>query len=63
MPHHKKAKAWLDKALQDTYVPIALSVVSVLAFIRISTNPKVFSPPHSIEYVEENLLRGSKIYG
>ena len=44
------------KALQDSYVPVALSVVSVLGFVRISTNPKVFSPPHSIDYVEENLL-------
>ena len=56
MPHHKKAKVWLDEALKDRYVPIAVSVVSVLAFIRISTNPKVFSPPHSIDYVEKNLL-------
>jgi uncharacterized protein len=56
MPHHAKARQWLEEALQDAYSPIALSIVSVLAFIRISTNPKVFNPPHTVEYIKKNFL-------
>jgi toxin-antitoxin system PIN domain toxin len=56
MPHHAKAREWLEESLQDSYSPVALSIVSVLAFIRISTNPKVFDPPHSVEYIKNNFL-------
>ncbi len=46
LEHHLKAKHWLDKKLNSP-VPIGIPWPSMLAFIRITTNPRIFSPPAS----------------
>jgi toxin-antitoxin system PIN domain toxin len=41
---HKKAKPWLSKLL-DGQEEVVFPLVSLLGFIRISTNPKIFERP------------------
>jgi uncharacterized protein len=46
-PQHAAAHAWLDARLND-YPRVALPWPSLLAFLRISTNPRLFSNPFSM---------------
>lgn len=47
MPHHAVAKAWLDRILND--VPrVGLPWQSILAYVRIVSNPRIFERPSSI---------------
>ncbi len=46
--HHKKARTWWDARLSGT-APICLSWTVINAFIRISTNRKVFERPLSLD--------------
>lgn len=41
---HARCREWLEKALSGEE-PVCLPWVSVLAFLRISTNPRVFEQP------------------
>jgi toxin-antitoxin system PIN domain toxin len=41
LPQHRAAKAWLDDRLSGT-APVALPWPSILAFLRIVSNPRVF---------------------
>ena len=43
---HKKARGWLEDALSG-HEPVALSWVVILAFLRLSTNRRVFPRPLS----------------
>ena len=43
---HAKAKAWLSKAL-DGQEEVGFPLVSLLGFIRLSSNPKIFENPLS----------------
>lgn len=43
-PYHKKAKPWLS-ALLDGQEEVGFPLVSVLGFIRLSSNPKIFENP------------------
>lgn len=58
--HHAAAKAWLDDALNGNET-ILMPWVSLLAFLRISTHPRVFENPLAIEtasgVIEEWLAR------
>ncbi|MDP2795725.1 MAG: type II toxin-antitoxin system VapC family toxin [Sulfurisoma sp.] len=60
LPLHKQAKAWWEKALSGATI-IGLPWVSVLAFLRICTNPRVFSrpltPEQAIAYIDEWLAQ------
>jgi len=47
-PQHGAARTWLDKRLNST-VPVGLPWPSILAFLRLVTNPRIFERPESIE--------------
>lgn len=44
MPHHEAANSWLDEAL-NTAPRVGLPWPSLLAFVRLMTNPRVFAHP------------------
>lgn len=48
MPQHARAKAWWESALGDGGV-IGLPWISVLAFLRIATNHRVFRRPLGVD--------------
>ena len=48
VPQHEQAKHWWERQLSNP-TPIRLAWVTVLAFIRIGTNPRIFTEPLSIE--------------
>ncbi|MGE0454290.1 MAG: type II toxin-antitoxin system VapC family toxin [Vicinamibacteria bacterium] len=43
-PHHERCRAWVETAFSGDE-PICVSWVTVLAFLRISTNPRIFPRP------------------
>jgi len=45
--HHIKARQWLERTLSE-YLPVRLAWITILAFLRISTNRKIFENPFSI---------------
>ena len=45
-PHHAEAKNWLDGHLNGDF-PVGLPWVSLLGFLRIVTNTRIFDPPVS----------------
>ena len=45
MPEHNAAAAWLAKALADAGSTIIATETSILSFLRITTNKRVFDPP------------------
>ena len=47
LPQHEKAREWLDAQLNGT-VPVGLPWPSLLAFLRLVTNPRVFEQPEPI---------------
>jgi uncharacterized protein len=46
-PHHKAAQAWLENLL-DSSGAIAMPWVTIWAFLRIATNPRVWPEPLSV---------------
>ena len=54
-PHHLSARPWLEQVLSET-TPIGLAWIVVLAFLRITTHPRIMnnplSPEKAIDYVE-----------
>jgi toxin-antitoxin system PIN domain toxin len=56
LPQHKQAKAWWEDVLSGSAI-IGIPLVSLLAFLRICTNPRVFSQPltpeSAIAYMDE----------
>jgi toxin-antitoxin system PIN domain toxin len=55
-PHHRRARAWLEKELSGTET-VALAWPVVLAFVRLATSPRVFEAP--LEPDEAFALAGS----
>ncbi|MDQ3634486.1 MAG: PIN domain-containing protein [Acidobacteriota bacterium] len=55
-PENEKALRWLESALLDKYNPLVISPVSILGFIRVATNEKVFNPPLPIKTAEKIVL-------
>jgi hypothetical protein len=47
MPHHEKARTWLDGRLNDT-PRVGFPWSSLLAFVRLISNPKIFDRPLSV---------------
>lgn len=47
-PLHRKAKSWLEATLSGTET-VGLSWTVVLAFLRLTTRPGIFSKPLSLE--------------
>ena len=45
MPEHRRASKWMIEALADAATTILVTETSVLSFLRITTNKKVFHPP------------------
>jgi len=45
--HHEKAGIWLEKILSEPE-PVRVAWVTILAFLRISTNRKIFENPFTI---------------
>ena len=54
--HHRRAKRFLEDALNGNEV-VALSWVTVLAFLRVSTNPRAYRRPLTIEQAVEKVRR------
>lgn len=44
MPEHKVVAKWLEEAVSDRNNTVSICETSVLAFLRISTNEKIFKP-------------------
>ena len=47
LPQHKAASAWLDERLNGA-APVGLPWPSLLAFVRLVSNPRVFERPKSV---------------
>jgi toxin-antitoxin system PIN domain toxin len=47
MSQHQAAKSWLDKKL-NAPAPVGIPWPSVLAFMRLVTNPRIFENPESM---------------
>jgi toxin-antitoxin system PIN domain toxin len=47
-PQHAEARIWLEETIVKPE-PFGLSWITILAFLRISTNPRAFPHPFSIE--------------
>jgi uncharacterized protein len=45
-PQHERARSWLDARLSDA-VPLGLPWPSLLAFVRLTSNPRLFDRPVS----------------
>jgi len=48
LPQHFAAKGWLDESLNAS-APVGLPWPSLLGFLRIVTNPRIFERPESIK--------------
>lgn len=46
-PHHQRARRWLDERLNGA-APVGMPWPSLLAFLRVTTNPRVFERPSPI---------------
>lgn len=51
-PHHDRARRWLEEALSGT-TDIGLAWIVVLAFLRITTHPKIMRNPMTVEMALE----------
>ena|SRR5437868_4335789 len=47
LPQHSQAKRWLDERLNSA-VSVALPWSSLLSFVRLVSNPRIFSKPEAI---------------
>lgn len=54
-PHHRQARKWLEQVLSGTEA-VGMAWIVLLAFIRITTHPKLFDRPlvvdQALDYVE-----------
>jgi uncharacterized protein len=48
-PHHEACRAWLESAFNDANEIIGLPWQTILAFVRIATNPRAVTQPLSSE--------------
>ncbi len=48
LPHHHRARAWLESVLSGTE-SVGLAWAVTLAFLRVTTNPRVFERPLGID--------------
>src|SRR4030067_40193 len=56
LPQHKQARAWWEQMLSGT-ARIGIPWVSIMAFLRICTNPRIFSlplpPEAALAYIDD----------
>ena len=45
--HHERARQWLEEVFSEP-APVGLAWLGILAFLRISTHPRIFASPLSI---------------
>lgn len=57
MPEHPKVSAWLSATAADAASDILACETSILAFLRISTNAKLFDPPLDMEAAKDFLVK------
>ncbi len=50
-PHHARSREWLERALAGP-APVRIAWFTILAFLRISTSPRVFARPLSVQQAE-----------
>jgi toxin-antitoxin system PIN domain toxin len=50
-PQHARCRAWLETALSGS-TPVRLAWMTILAFLRISTSPRVFERPLTLAEAE-----------
>ena len=55
MREHQRVSSWLADAVSDPVAEILLCETSILAFLRISTNVKIFDPPLDLEDARDYL--------
>ena len=48
-PRHAVARDWLNQAVNDSGEEVALAWVVQLGFLRLTTSPKVFAHPLSVD--------------
>ncbi len=48
-PRHRQAKAWLEETVNAKREELGLPLVVSLGFLRLSTNPRVFTRPLSVQ--------------
>lgn len=54
VPQHKKSRAWWDQQLSGT-APVCLCWEVISAYIRISTNPRVYEQPLALDEAVERV--------
>jgi len=54
MPQHRRARAWLDQRMNES-APVGLPWPSLLGFLRLVTNPRIFQRPETIERAWEQV--------
>lgn len=47
-PEHRAARTWLRQSLASVQ-PLAFSWIAIMAFVRVSTNKKIFTKPYSTD--------------
>ena len=50
-PQHARTKKWLDARLNDTDTPLGIPWESIMAFVRLSSNPRIMQPAISVATV------------
>lgn len=53
-PFHARAAAWWEQCLSGTE-PVGLTPPTILAFVRIATNPRVFAEPMTLAETEGHI--------
>ncbi len=48
-PDHEKARLWMEGALSGRFGAVLFSWFTLVAFVRIATNPKALNSPFSLE--------------
>ncbi len=49
LEHHQRAREWLEEVLSKPAEPVHLAWVTILGFLRISTNPRAFPKALSVK--------------
>jgi len=55
LPQHERARRWLDERLNGA-APVGLPWASLLAFLRVTTNPRVFDRPAAVSDASRQVL-------
>lgn len=52
--HHRAAREWLETALSGSS-PVLIPWISLLAFVRLSTSPRIFTKPLTVDVAMEEV--------